>query len=404
MRMRVKAVLITVLFAVLLTGCSALRKLDFTDAEQDTKSRLVTASVLSEEELYARAKEELKHSEMHVYSSTTITEDVVENFMKEYPDLAGKVVYNDMDDESEYPRLVKEIENGAGGIDLLISHSDLVNELTASGNAYNYFPQVYEDEIDSAYRMPTAFMYSSTLFMYNASNGPVELTNVWALTEPEWAGKIIMKNPKAEQVNMNFFSMLTSPQWIERLKTAYLNYYGKAWTSKVYDNIAHEWINGFIKNCEFSDGSNSEIMRELVSTDETKIALVGFSKLRKLTVEERANIGIFALEDAIDGFGGFAFGTYATVIHNSECPYACALFINYILSFQGFAGENAWNHYYGYYSTNKTVGKRVDINDCSFTFWEDILVIEDPNYINSQSESAVTFIDERVESAVNAGH
>ncbi len=399
MRKQMKAILLLLLCVCALTGCGLLHEFDFTNVEQDTQSRLVTASVLSDDELYERAKNETKDSVMNVYSSTTLTQYAVENFMNEYPALAGKIVYHKMDDESEYPRLIEEIENGTSGIDLLLSHSDLVNELMGSGSVYSYFPSSYADEIDEAYRMPLAFMYSSTVFMYDSTKGRLTLDNVWELTEADWKGKTLMKDPRDEQVNMNFLYMLTSPMWTERLKTAYRDYYGKEWQNSNYESIAYEWIEGFLANCDFSVDSNTDIIHALADNAGRKIALVGYSKIRKLSVEERSDLGVFALDGDVDCFGGFAFGTYTTVVRDSVHPYTCALFINYLLSARGFSGTDAWNNYCGYYSTNITIDKKTVAGDSNFSFWEKRLVIEDPNYIANQNDEIDSFIRECLPSA-----
>lgn len=400
MRKQMKAILLLLLCVGALTGCSLLHEFDFTNVEQDTQSRLVTASVLSDDELYERAKKETKDSVVNVYSSTTLTQYAVENFMNDYPALAGKIVYHKMDDESEYPRLIEEIENGTSGIDLLLSHSDLVNELMGSGSVFSYFPSSYADKIDEAYRMPLAFMYSSTLFIYDTANGKkVTLDNVWELTEADWRGRILMKDPRDEQVNMNFLYMLASPMWTERLKTAYRNYYGKDWQNSNYESIAYEWIEGFLANCDFSIDSNTDIIHALAASKGQKIALVGYSKLRKLAAEERSTLGVFALDGDVDCFGGFAFGTYTTVVRDSAHPYTDALFINYLLSAHGFSNTNAWNNYAGYYSTNETIDKKTAAGDNGFSFWEKRLVIEDPNYIANQNDGIDSFIRECLLSA-----
>ena len=385
-----------------LAGCSALHESDFDKAEQDTKSELVSASVLSDKELYTRAKKETQNAEVHIYSSTTVTEKVVSHFIEKYPAFEGRIIYREMGDESTYPELVQSIESGSSEVDLLISHSDLVDELTDAGLVYNYFPLSYRDVVDDEYQMPTAFMLSSTLFMYNSSAGEINISNVWELTESEWAGRILIKNPLEEQVNMNFFTMLSSPEWTEQLQSAYKSYYGYDWQAKDYKTIADEWTCGFIANCDFSYGSSSDIMEQLASGGERKIALVGYSKLRKLTSEERSNIAVCGLEGDIEGFCGFAFGTYATVVCDTQCPYTCALFINYLLSEEGFSGEGAWNNYFGYYSTNETVDKDEVSGDLSLDFWADRLVIEDSDYLYIQNSEIEDFTRSCIEARLEA--
>ncbi len=392
MKRLIKAALLLMSCIILMSGCTSFHKYDFADEVQDTKSRLVTASILTDEELYQRAKKEMKNHKMNVYSTTTIVEYIVDNFVDKYPEFQSKIKYTEMGDESKYSEIIQGMETGDEEIDLLISHSDLVNALTGNGTVYSYFPVSCMGKINSTYQMPTAFMLSSSLFLYDLSKGKIYMDNVWALTEAEWRGLILMKDPRDEQVNMDFLYMLASPKWTELLEEAYKDYYGREWVSGKYESAAYEWIDGFISNCDFSLEKSSDIIKELVETEQKKIALVGYSKLRKLTEEEQKNIGVFALQSNMKGFSGFAFGTYATVAHDTECPYTCALFINYILSDEGFSGDGAWNEYLGYYSTNKTIAKPDNV-DYQLDFWKNELVIEDVDYIKNQNDKIKAFID-----------
>ena len=79
-----------------------------------------------------------------------------------------------------------------------------------------------------------------------------------------------------------------------------------------------------------------------------------FSKLRKVADEDRPNLSVLQFENDVDCFSGFMYNIYATVCSDTDCPYTCALFINWLLSEEGFAGEKSWNSSQGYYSPNTT--------------------------------------------------
>ena len=382
-----------------LTGCYSTHELDFEGEVQSTQSKLATASILSDEELYERAKEEVKENKFMIYSSTSITENVVENFEKAYPELSEKVHFRDLDDENEYDELITSMEENTDEVDVLISHSDLVKVLTEKGEVYGYYPISKKDAVGDEYGKPMPFMFSSSVFMYDSSKGKLSLDNIWGLTEAEYKGKILMKDPRNEQVNMEFFYMLSSPTWTQKLKDAYKEYYGTEWKSGAYNTISAEWTYKFIDNCVFPEEySSADIIKALLEDDEQKIALVGYSKFRKLDEDEKSRISVFGLEDDVEGFSGFAFGTYAMVAHDTPCPYTCALFINYILSEEGFSGEGAWNNYPGYYSTNQTIEKSL-ANDENFDYWRQRLIVEDTSYIKDQNDRMKSYIEKCIERA-----
>ena len=87
---------------------------------------------------------------------------------------------------------------------------------------------------------------------------------------------------------------------------------------------------------------------------------------------------------------------YATVCKDTECPYTCALFINYLLSEDGFAGEKSWNSNQGYYYPNTSIKKPEGLMDEPFEYWQDNLVLEDMDYLYEHYIDVYEFIATRV--------
>ena len=87
---------------------------------------------------------------------------------------------------------------------------------------------------------------------------------------------------------------------------------------------------------------------------------------------------------------------YATVAKDTECPYTCALFINYLLTEPGFAGNKSWNSSQGYYSPNTTIAKPEGLEDEAYEYWRSRLVFEDLEYIDENYIDIYEFIAVRV--------
>jgi len=377
---------------LLLTGCSLSMDTGYYSEAQSLKSKINTASVLADAELYKRAQVELKKGEVHFYSFSSVTEQVAKNFIQQYPAFKGKLHYHYLGDEDIYPQVIKDAESGKNGIDLFITHSDLMMSLREKKLIYSYFPLSYADKVDEEFQIPAAFSVFNTIFIYNNSKGKLALDNVWELTEAKWQGKIFMKNPLDENVTFNFLVMLTDPHWIKQLEMAYEARYSRKWQPVKYERIAYEWIDGFIRNCDFSINNNTKLAKALADSNDTIIGVTGYNKLRKLEPKKLEKLNVLAYEQNIKGFAGYAYEAYATIAHNTDCPYASALFINYLLSEQGFAGKKSWNSYPGYYSTNNTIKKGNVYGDRDLKFWKDKLVIENPDYIKDNYEQVSEFI------------
>jgi iron(III) transport system substrate-binding protein len=219
---------------------------------------------------------------------------------------------------------------------------------------------------------------------------------VWQLTEPQWKDKVFFKDPTNETVNINFLIMLTSPEWVERMTTAYQDYYGKAWSSTEYETASHQWIAEFLANVNYTYTSASKIATGLASGAGGNLGLFVFSKLRKVDEADRGNLTVVQFENEVDGFSGFMYSIYATVCSDTDCPYTCALFINYLLGEEGFAGEKSWNSSQGYYSPNTSIEKPSDLEDEAYAYWSEKLVVEDLEYIYDNYADVYEFVATRV--------
>ena len=367
------------------------------DSVQDA---LAAAASMTNEELYAKAQEEMAAgAQLNFYSTTSFAEKAAANFMAAYPALDGKIVYAEIDDGETYTILTSTIGSGvANSADMALVQNgpDLKTYLLDEGLSYSYFPEALRDVVSEQYQEPAVVTFVNSLFIYHNGDGSINFTNVWELTEEQWNGKIFFKNPTSETVNINFLVMLTSDAWNERLAAAYEARYGKAWASDTFESAAYEWIDGFLKNVNYTYTSASKMATGIASGAAGNMGLFVFSKLRKVDEADRGNLTVVQFENDVDCFSGFMYPVYATVCKDTECPYTCALFINYLLSEEGFGGPSCWNSNQGYYSPNTTIVKPADLQDESFTYWEERLVLEDMDYIYDHFVDVYEFIATRV--------
>ena len=238
--------------------------------------------------------------------------------------------------------------------------------------------------------------FINALLIYHNGNGSINFTNIWQLTEPEWKDRIFFKDPTKETVNLNFLMMLTSPEWAERLDAAYESRYGKPFEAGEFQNSGFAWIDGFLKNVNYTYTSASKIATGVASGTPGNMGLFVFSKLRKVDEADRGNLTVVQFENEVEGFSGFMYPIYATVAKDTECPYTCALFINYLLTEPGFAGNKSWNSSQGYYSPNTTIAKPEGLEDEAYEYWRSRLVFEDLEYIDENYIDIYEFIAVRV--------
>lgn len=355
---------------------------------------------MSNEELYAKAQEEMNAGvQLDFYSTTSFAEKAAANFMADYPALDGKVIYAEIDDGETYSKLSSIIGSGvknSADMGLTQNGADLKTYLLDEGKAYSYFPDSMKSVVPEQYQSPAVVTFINSLFIYNNKTGSINFNNVWQLTEAEWKDKVFFKDPTNETVNINFLIQLTSPEWTERMEKAYEAQYGKAWEAGEYESASYEWIDKFLKNVNYTYTSASKMATGIASGAGGNLGLFVFSKLRKVDEADRGNLTVRQFEEPIEGFAGFMYSIYATVFSDTDCPYTCALFINYLLDEAGFAGPKSWNSSQGYYSPNTSIEKPDDIEDEAYSYWAECLVVEDQEFIYDNYAKVYEFISVRV--------
>lgn len=385
------------ILSIVLALVLVLSVFSFASAE-DVKDALAKAQTMTNEELYELAKQEAAAgAQLNFYSTTSFAEKAAANFMETYPEL--KLVYAEIDDGESYTILGNTIGSGVkDSADMALTQNgpDLKTYLLDEELSYPYFPEAMKDVVAESNRNPAIVTYVNSLFIYHNGNGSVNFKNVWELTEEQWKDKIFFKDPTKETVNLNFLMMLTREDWTARMAEAYEARYGKAWESKEFSSASYEWIDGFLKNVNYTYTSASKMATGIASGAAGNMGLFVFSKLRKVDEADRGNLTVVQFENDVQGFSGFMYPIYATVCKDTECPYTCALFINYLLSKDGFDGNKSWNSSQGYYSPNTSIEKPADIQDEAYPFWEKVLVIEDMGYIYDNYVDIYEFIATRV--------
>lgn len=372
---------------------------DETPKELTLEEKIAEAAKMTNEELYEKAKEET--GTMSVYSTTSLCETALNNFLAKYPELSAQ--YSSVGEADMFTKLTTEIGSSAEGADMVLLQNAyrMENELISEGKLLNYFPEMYASVVDAQYQSPTVICFSPKLFLYNNTGGELDLTNVWQLTEDEYKDKIFFKDPSTEPVGMNFLVMLTGDDWAAKLADAYKEYYGKEWSADSgFANAGYEFLDGFLANCNYTYAADGGIAEGVSTGAAGNVGLFVFSKLRSGSVtRENLNIAAYHANDGkgLTGFSGFMYPTYAQLCADTDMPYTSCLFINWILSEEGFA---AWNNSsnMGVYSPNTSIELVPDETglDKEITYWLDCLVIEDGAVIAEKYPEAYEFISLRL--------
>ena len=373
------------LLALLMALCVML---SVVPAFADVAKTVEDGAALTHDQLVEKAMAE--EGTFIVYGNTSRIATAAEAFGEKY---GLKVESNNLKDAEIYTKLESEIKGSAKGADMvMIQDGASLIYAIEDGWVVNYVPAEVKENMGEADLYPLVHQYINKLFIYNKLGDSVPaIKNVWELTAPEMKGNIIFKNPKDETVNMNFLVMLTSEEWSNKLAEAYKEWKGEDIDLGSYENAGYKWIAEFLNNCVFG-GSDTKIAEEVSQESaQGKIGLFVLSKLRSSSVlTDNLTVAQYdATENgyAVNPFSGFMYPMYAMVSAGATRPYTAMLFIEYLMSAEGF---EPWGKNIGAYSPNTAIPTLE--GDLGIDVWKQSLVMEDPEFILNHFEDVSTFV------------
>ena len=373
------------LLALIMALCMALSAIP---ALADVAETVADGETLTHDQLVEKALAE--EGTFIVYGNTSRIATAAEAFGELY---GLKVESNNLKDAEIYTKLESEINGSAKGADMvMIQDGASLTYAMEDGWVVNYVPAEVKDSLEEDDLCPLVQQYINNLFIYNnlGENVPA-IHNVWELTAPEMKGNLIFKNPQNETVNMNFLTMLTNDYWSGKLAEAYKAWKGEEIDLGSYENAGYKWIAEFLSNCTF--GSSDTTIAEEVSQETAagKIGLFVLSKLRSSSVlTDNLTVAQYDASEngyTVEPFSGFMYPMYAMVSAGATRPYTAMLFIEYLMSAEGF---QPWGKNIGAYSPNASIA--VNEGDLGINVWKSTLVMEDAEYILDHFEDVNSFV------------
>ena len=362
-----KLLSILVVLSLLLTALPA-----FADVIADVEA----GQAMTHDELVAKALAE--SGTFIVYGNTSRIATAAEEFAALY-NITTEA--NNLKDQEIYTKLRNESGSTAADM-VMIQDGAQLTDAIAEGLVINFVPASVKDVLDPADQQPAlVHQYINKLFIYNNLGDSVPaIRNVWELTDPAMKGSIIFKNPESEKVNMNFLVMCTKDEWAAKLAEAYKAWKGEDIDLGSYANAGYKWIAEFLDNCTF--GKSDTTIAEEISQDTAtgKIGLFVLSKLRSSSVLTDnltvAQYDASASGYAVEPFAGFMYPMYTMVNAKASRPYTGMLFIEYLMTQDGF---KPWGKSIGAYSPDPSI--TVNEGDLTIDVWKNTLVMEDAGYI-----------------------
>jgi iron(III) transport system substrate-binding protein len=331
---------------------------------------IALTAIAASSELIDAAKKEGK---VIVYSITSRIKNAAEAFEAKY---GIKVEAFNLKGYELIEKVSKEVGGGIQGADFVIAQDGgrIFGELIEPGYLVNAVPEEFKDIIPEKFQNPLMLSFITKVFIYNSETFTYPpVTNVWALTDPQFKGQFFFKDPFMEGVNMNFLTMITKPELAAELEAAYERYYGKK-LQLTEENAGYEWIKAVLENGLVMMKSDTT-MAEAIGVKGQGIDKVGLCTYSKVRYRDTKNLALLPIM-GMEPFAGFFYPSYLMLTENAAHPNAAKLFMEYLLTEEGFS---PWSTSEGTYSANPTI--KAYPGDNAFDVWEKVLIGEDPEYL-----------------------
>ncbi len=356
---------------------------------------------MSEKELLELAKKET--GDFIAYGNTSRIANAVTGFIAKYGAELGlsenNAVGSKMNDADIYTTLLQEYmgsSNKVASVVMIQDGAQLKTYRNGTDILVNYVPKDCEGFLQESDKDPLVHQYINKLFIWNNIGTTDQVvTNAWQLTEPAWKNKVFFKSPASEVVNMNFLVMCTSDAWAAKLADAYKALYGKDIVLGSYKNAGFKWVAEFIANCNFSISSDTTICKDMAKADSKGcVGLFVLSKFRDVDASIKGNLSVGAWQNtAIAPFAGFMYPMYVQITQKTNRPYTAMLFVNYLMTADGFA---PWGKDIGAYSTDPSIPVNTADGDKDITFWRDCLVAEDAEFVRLNKTTIQDFVNAEI--------
>lgn len=286
-----------------------------------------------------------------------------------------------MTDAETTERVVREVEANNIQADI-IGYDDgprLVTELLPGKFVENYVPPAQANAIPAAARDPLAYLWQVTIFGYNTErNQTCPITNVWQLTEPEWAGRLHMLDPRLRSTQIQAFSAIEDRA--EELAAAYQKLHGKP-LQLTEANAGLEFIKRLAASRPVLYNEDVEIAAAVGARGQTKppIGLYTLGRHREIA-EKNLALGMCKLEP----FLGINQPSYAQIVVGAPHPNAARLLMHYLLTEEG---ASPWTADLGAYSSNPALSSHKDNPYPNIAGWGNTLLVSNDGRVAQRRQA-----------------
>ncbi|MCB1470219.1 MAG: ABC transporter substrate-binding protein [Rhizobiaceae bacterium] len=296
-----------------------------------------------------------------------------------------KVFGTKMTDAESTERVVREVEASNVQADI-IGYDDgprLVTELKPGAFVENYLPADLAGDIPAASQDPLVYLWQVTIIGYNTERyQSCPITNVWQLTEPEWAGRFHMLDPRLRSTQIQAFSAIE--ERAGELAAAYQELYGKP-LETTEKNAGIEFIKRLASARPVLYNEDVEIAAAVGARGQQNppLGLYTLGRHREIETKNLA-LGMCALKP----FQGINQPSYIQIVAGGPHPNAAKLLTHFLLTEEGV---QPWTGDLGAYSSNPKLSSNPGNPFPNVEGWGTTLLVSDNAKVAERRQELLDF-------------
>ncbi len=312
------------------------------------RAGLVNPPLLSWEELVAAAQAE---GAVYLYADTGRSLTALENLARSVGGLTVDGLVADGTDI--FIQLGQDIAADSPRADVVLTADGARTwNLTKQNRLWTYLPPDLADTLATAQTEGLlAHHWTGVVWVYNPRLGAPDISSWWEMTEPSWAGKVVLADPRASDRSYNLLAALD--QQAEQLAQDYASRYGKPLVlDEGCPNAACQWFKLLLANQVVLVPGESEVA-QMVGGEGAQDSLIGLCGLDIL-----ARVGgapaVYPLPQ-LQPYVGWLERSYISIADRAPHPQAAKLAVRWLLGDPPC--ERGWSTWClaGFYSFNKGI-------------------------------------------------
>ncbi|AQZ51211.1 ABC transporter substrate-binding protein [Martelella mediterranea] len=231
--------------------------------------------------------------------------------------------------------MIREYQAGniVGDLSVAADVGSIMAQLIPEGIVTSWLPPDLAGNIPEGQQDPLVVVSDPHVWAYSTeAYDACPVDNIWALTEPEWHGKVAMLDPLVKPNYADWFNQLETHH-DDAMAEAYEAHFGKP-IDRSEESATQQWVRMYGENAPLLGDSTS--VAEAVGAVGQAEPFFGIMSTAKFRSNESGETAL-GICGGMQPFAGWLYPGLAVMASGTDSPNAAKLFVHYLLSEEGIA-------------------------------------------------------------------